>query len=548
MSFFRIACSSFLFLCCSFTYADDTERAPRSPAFQRQASPWYLETGMRYWLGNSKFKWNLYNTNGDTLYSRITFQGVTTNTAETFFRLKHQNGLFFKGYLGGGSNTGGDFIDEDFPPVLNVYSKTKNEQDHGRLNYFSLDFGYDVLQYGSYKLSPFIGYHYWLTRYNGFGCKQAAGNANVCSTIAFPNTSDILNDNAIWHALRLGLNGEVQLLENLNFVVDVAYIYAYLLGDDYHNLRPDFRGEFFEGTGNGVQLDTTVNWFIKPNLSMGIGARYWEVKTKGYSHFEELSVSGRPQAIDVKQKNYGLILQSQYRFDDSQRSMLIIQKDGVDSALKKWEGFYLGANIGYGMNPNNVSIIPFQSTPAGIAYYSPLLVHLQSSGFLGGGQLGYNWTYNRLLFGMETDLDYASVDGTNSITFIPVNYLINHSVTQELNWFGTVRAKLGKIVSNTMLPYVTGGFSFANSTLLYAPTAFFTPSSTTIIKSTTSIQQIKLNWIAGAGLEYAVSDHLRYKLEYLYLNVGDIKLNTTYYAVGSAFRSNILRLGINYRV
>jgi opacity protein-like surface antigen len=541
--FFRLTSSILFLFCCSFTYAKSSDKTPLPQQLQLSTSPWYLDTGIRYWLGDSKFAWNLYNIAGDELVSRITYQGVTTNSAEGFWRLQHQNGIFFKGYVGAGSNLNGESIDEDFLPSTTPYSRTVSEQKQGRLNYFSFDLGYTLYEQAHYKLSPFIGYHYWFTRYNSFGCRQTASNPS-CLIFSYPTTTDTLNDQAAWNSLRLGLNGEVHLLDNLNFVVDAAYTYAYLLANDYHNLRPDIRGEFFEGTGNGLQLDMVLDWLATSNLSMGIGARLWTVQTKGHSHFEETASEGRAQHTDTKQTNVGLLVQSQYRFEDTNKSFMSIDKDGLSNGSQHWNGLFFGANLGYGMSFNNVSVLPFESTPVSLVSVSPFLIHLQSSGFLGGGQVGYNWTDNNILWGIESDINYASIGGTNSITFTPTLYQANSSVTQALNWFGTVRGRLGRVASDTLLPYLTAGLSFANTELTYAQTVLLLNEP--ILQTNNRHTETNLNWVAGAGLEYAVSNHFSYKLEYLYLDLGDLTLNTTYYALDSKFASNMIRLGVNY--
>ncbi len=537
MLHFRITASIVLFFICRVACAEETPSLIQPSKIQ--TSPWYLETGIRYWLGEGKYKQNLYDLSGSVLLSRLTYQDVTTHTAEGFWKLNHQNGVFFKGYIGGGSNTAGAFIDEDFPPALTVYSRTKSDQNDGRLNYFSVDLGYDLYQGEHYKISPFLGYHYWLTHYNGFGLTQTA-NIAANDSPQISNATDTLNYNTSWNSLRLGLNGEVQLSDRLNFVVDAAYIHAYLSERDFHNLRPDIRGMLDEGEGDGFQFDMAFNWLATPNLSMGIGARAWHVKAEGYSHFEETAAEGHPQYLDVTQNNYGLILQSQYRFDDSKNHLALIDKDGFNSNFKSWKGWFMGANIGYGMYPNNVYSLPFESTPDIIIENSPLLIHLQTSGFLGGGQVGYNWEQDSWVWGIESDINYASIAGTNSITYDNVLFF-NDSVTQRLNWFGTVRAKIGKTSPHsTLLPYLTAGISFSNTELTHAQIIGSEFQETVTDKKTAT------HWVAGAGLEYAVSDHLSYKLEYLYLNLETPTLDTTYYNVSSNFASNVLRLGVNY--
>lgn len=524
MLFSRLRLTILLFCFCNLVHAD---------------SPWELDTGIRYWLGEGYLEFNLFDSLGEEHLSRLTYQNVTTNTAETYWQLTHDSGVFFKGYMGGGSNVNGEFIDEDFPPLTEPYSRTSSSQKYGRLNYLSFDLGYKLIDNTAYSISPFIGYHYWLTHYSSFGCTQTATNPDICSGLSFPGTVDILNDNLTWNSLRLGLDANLQLIENLNLKVDAAYIYAYLLGHDFHNLRPDIRGEFFDGTGCGVLLDATLNWLATPSLSFGLGGRLWTITTDGYSHFEETAVQGHPQYIDTTETNYGLLIQSQYRFKDS---------DGGGSPSHRWHGPYLGANLGYGTSFNNVSILPYTSTPEDIAALSPYRIHVQNSGFLGGGQAGYHWLKeNHTLRGIEADLDYASIGGSNSITYLPGPYLMNHSVSQSVNWFGTVRGKLGKLIKNTMLPYVTAGFSYAETTLQYTQELAYTPSELPLLDTVYTSKQTMLNWLAGAGLEYAVSNHLRYKLEYLYLDLGNHEFESQYYAVGSNFGSNIIRAGINYQ-
>ena len=113
-----------------FIYA---ETIPIPQPIQLPTSPWYLDTGIRYWLGEGKFKWNLYDGTGKNLVSRLTYQDVTTQTAEGFWQLSHQSGVFFKGYVGGGSKQNVEFLDEDFPPNV-IYSRAKSSQKYGRLN------------------------------------------------------------------------------------------------------------------------------------------------------------------------------------------------------------------------------------------------------------------------------------------------------------------------------------------------------------------------------------------------------------------------------
>jgi hypothetical protein len=83
------------------------------------------EFGGRYWYSSGK---NWYNYYGDTttslLVSRLSYQGMTGQSGEAFFRVDSFSGslkgVFVKGYAGGGAITNGTFIDEDFPPLTSL--------------------------------------------------------------------------------------------------------------------------------------------------------------------------------------------------------------------------------------------------------------------------------------------------------------------------------------------------------------------------------------------------------------------------------------------
>src|SRR5204863_9573066 len=71
-----------------------------------------------------------------------------------------------------------------------------------------------------------------------------------------------------------------------------------------------------------------------------------------------------------------------------------------------WAGFYLGGQIGYGEDA-----VRWRNL-GGSAAFSPLdsLTRDRGSGVIGGGQLGYNFQVNRLVFGVEGSVSAASFD------------------------------------------------------------------------------------------------------------------------------------------
>ena len=201
--------------------------------------------------------------------------------------------------------------------------------------------------------------------------------------------------------------------------------------------------------------------------------------------------------------------------------------------LYSWTGFYLGANGGFGGNNVNYS-----ATFGGL----PVSTSLNSSGFLGGGQAGFNWQVApRWVIGVETDLDGTDISSNASATgpFATAN------AGTKLDWFGTVRGRAGFLVTPAVLLYGTGGWAYGHTTSSATATAFGTTASV----STGDMQN---GWTAGAGVEYAFNPWLSLKTEYLYTDLGTATLASgTFFGV--PFTANekttfhTVRAGLNFK-
>ncbi len=194
-----------------------------------------------------------------------------------------------------------------------------------------------------------------------------------------------------------------------------------------------------------------------------------------------------------------------------------------------WTGFYVGANVGFGGDRFEYPYYAFQRQ---LQAEAPALetridgsLRQNSSGFFGGGQIGYNYQFNNgMVTGLEADFQGAGIEGklagTGALTGNgnqPIN--ANFSMGSEIEWFGTVRGRIGYAWDRVLL-YATGGFAYgkvtshaninlANGNGLVGPlTGAFSASNT------------HLGWTAGAGLEYALTRAWSFKTEYLYLDLG----------------------------
>lgn len=167
-----------------------------------------------------------------------------------------------------------------------------------------------------------------------------------------------------------------------------------------------------------------------------------------------------------------------------------------------WTGFYLGANVGYGWLDNYTranSITGWNG--AGWVAGAPNVADNGSSngGVVGGGQVGYNLQFHPAwVVGVEADIQAANI-GDNGPSFL--------GTTRAVDWFGTVRARVGTtLFSPELLIYGTGGFAYGDVRLKHALVG--------------TLGQTGTGWTAGGGLEWLFAPNWSAKVEYLYTDIG----------------------------
>jgi len=227
-----------------------------------------------------------------------------------------------------------------------------------------------------------------------------------------------------------------------------------------------------------------------------------------------------------------------------------------------WTGFYAGVNAGYGWGNNNVNFVGADPN-----FYSPTItfgampagLRPDAHGFVGGAQAGYNFQSGPVVYGIETDIQYANIMGTASVgTAVPGFPTILTTAQNKVDWFGTLRPRLGVTVAPAFLIYGTGGLAYGHvassaSTLVTGPAGITCANN--LFCSNGSASQTRAGWTAGAGAEYAFSGHWSAKVEYLYVDLGHETYNmpsTLAPAISgmlgtTAFHEYVVRGGLNYK-
>ena len=204
-----------------------------------------------------------------------------------------------------------------------------------------------------------------------------------------------------------------------------------------------------------------------------------------------------------------------------------------------WTGFYIGANAGYGWGDESSTLAPSGDAasqafwnPSFAAGAAPSAFGYSPNGFIGGGQIGYNYQFSpNWVAGLEADFMGASISGsqainTNVVGFFPGSF----TSSQKLDFLGTVRGRIGFTPADRWLAYVTGGLAYGD---VQYNLNFAFPGSNDFHSINTSSTNI--GWTIGGGLEWAIWQNWSLRAEYLYVDLG----NQTFTSVPSGRAANL---------
>jgi outer membrane immunogenic protein len=179
----------------------------------------------------------------------------------------------------------------------------------------------------------------------------------------------------------------------------------------------------------------------------------------------------------------------------------------VATSATNWGGFYAGIFGGVAASNPQFSI-----DPTGGPTFAT--IDVTGNGFLGGGRIGYDFDAGPALLGVYGDIAATSIQ--SSISANAPGLLLGTSVnaSSKLDWVGTIQAKLGMPVSDSLLVYAHGGFAHGHT----SQTASLTIGGGGPAPFTAS--QDRNGWVLGAGVEFAVTNNLFFNTEYSYTDLG----------------------------
>ena len=240
-----------------------------------------------------------------------------------------------------------------------------------------------------------------------------------------------------------------------------------------------------------------------------------------------------------------------------------------------WTGFYAGFNAGADFNGYTDYAIA-NGTAGGVTTGArPGFVDTRSTGFAGGGQIGYNFqidgglfgstfgalgsglspafggSYGGIVAGVEADIDKTT--NKASANYIGTTGLDTYFHSRT-DFVGTVRGRLGYAFGNLWL-YGTGGFAYGevHDNVLLVGTV-----------GDASLSRIQTGYAYGGGVEYAIptasfinffkASAVTVKAEFIHYNLGATSGLAIAGASGPAAYvtrihndGNIARIGVNYK-
>jgi len=182
-------------------------------------------------------------------------------------------------------------------------------------------------------------------------------------------------------------------------------------------------------------------------------------------------------------------------------------KAAPQTAAANWAGWYIGANLGAAWQSskvvsayaNGISFSPgsYSSSPT-------------NTGFIGGGQIGYNWQRGNLVYGLEADISGLS-KGSQSVFLRGKD---STTLKTKINWLATFRGRLGVTLASNTMAYATGGLAVGgvdNSQL---------DSSSPTNQNVAQDKSTRTGWVVGGGVEHMLARNWTVRLEGLYVDLG----------------------------
>lgn len=181
-----------------------------------------------------------------------------------------------------------------------------------------------------------------------------------------------------------------------------------------------------------------------------------------------------------------------------------------------WTGCYVGGNIGGGwerISQTQVAkIVGGANVPVGPNDFGSS----NGTDFVGGGQIGCDYQFNKFVVGVQGMYDYGRISSTHVVpTAFPGFPVGSFNSVNQVKDMWTVTGRVGYLFTPALLGYVKGGGAWTRVDHVFngfVPTPFV---------SETAFGVNRQGWTVGAGLEWMFAKGWSVFGEFNYMDFGD---------------------------
>lgn len=179
-----------------------------------------------------------------------------------------------------------------------------------------------------------------------------------------------------------------------------------------------------------------------------------------------------------------------------------------------WTGIYIGGQAGVAFSNSNS--INFDAGNDGVFGDGTFDNGDDSNaGFVGGAHIGYDYQFaNNIVLGAVADINYIDAETNRNYTVDGNNFGVN----EELDYLGTVRARVGYAMDSVLL-YGTGGLAYAG----YNRESSFPNAPVNSLAGYTfeeNGEDADIGYAVGGGVDVMATQNISFGVEYLYTNLG----------------------------
>lgn len=157
-------------------------------------------------------------------------------------------------------------------------------------------------------------------------------------------------------------------------------------------------------------------------------------------------------------------------------------------------------------------------------------------GGAGGIHFGRNFHRGPLVFGLEADFSggHLEMGGGRAVLDVAdeldadAALRVNTTTKTTLNWYGTVRPRLGYVFAPGLMGFITGGLAVGQADFdLHAAIDFSLDNDNrfAVVAGSKDFRRTgdddpRVGWTVGGGIDFCLAPHLIFNLMYLYVDLG----------------------------